>query len=100
MPRGARGRGAQEPAKNGSLKVVTTNVRAGYLRKNGVPHSENASITDYYSLARLRPDLEILVVTTVVEDPQYITQPFIVSSQFKKQADGAGWDPAPCSATW
>ena len=99
-PRGARGRGAQEPPKNGSLKVVTTNVRAGYLRKNGVPHSENAIITDYYSLARLRADLEILVVTTVVEDPQYLTQPFIVSSQFKKQADGAGWEPAPCSATW
>ena len=100
MPRGARGRGAQEPAQSGSLKVLTTNVRAGYLRKNGVPHSEKATITEYYSLARLRPDLEILVVTIVVEDPQYLTQPFIVSSQFKKQADSAGWDPSPCSATW
>jgi hypothetical protein len=101
-PRGGRGRagGVPEPPKNGSLKVVTTNVRAGYLRKNGVPHGENAVITEYYSLARLRADLEMLVVTTVVEDPQYLTQPFIVSSQFKKQADSAGWDPTPCSATW
>ena len=100
-PRGGRrAGGAPETPKNGSLKVVTTNVRAGYLRKNGVPHGENAVITEYYSLARLRPGLEMLVVTTVVEDPQYLTQPFIVSSQFKRQADSAGWDPTPCSATW
>jgi hypothetical protein len=101
-PRGARGRagGSPEPPKNGSLKVVTTNVRAGYLRKNGVPYSENATITEYYSLARLRADLDILVVTTVVEDAQYLTQPFVVSSQFKRQVGNAGWEPTPCSSTW
>lgn len=101
-PRGGRGRGgsAQETPKNGSLKLVTTNLRSAYLRKNGVPHSEHATVTEYYSLARLRGDVEILVVTTVVDDPMYLTQPFIVSSQFKKQADNAGWDPTPCSATW
>ena len=27
---------------NGSLKVTTTHLKAGYLRKNGVPYSENA----------------------------------------------------------
>ena len=102
MPRGARGRGGASPGapRNGSLKVVTTNLRAGYLRKNGVPYSENATVTEYYSLARLRSDYEVLVVTTVVEDPAFLTQPFIVSSQFKKQPDAAAWDPTPCSATW
>jgi hypothetical protein len=102
MPRAGRGRagGAATPPRNGSLKVVTTNLRAGYLRKNGVPYSENATVTEYYSLARLRSDYEVLVVTTVVEDPAFLTQPFIVSSQFKKQPDAAGWDPTPCSATW
>jgi hypothetical protein len=101
-PRAARGRvgAAPESPKNGSLKVVTTNVRPGYLRKNGVPHSENATITEYYSLARHRADLDILVVTTIVEDAQYLTQPFVVSSQFKRQAGNAGWDPTPCSSTW
>ena len=101
-PRGGRGRagGAPERPKNGSLKVVTTNVRPGYLRKNGVPHSENATITEYYSLARHRADLDILVVTTIVEDAQYLTQPFVVSSQFTRQAGNAGWDPTPCSSTW
>jgi hypothetical protein len=99
-PRSGRGRGAPAPARNGSLKVVTTNVRAGYLRKNGVPYSENATVTEYYSLARLRSDVEVLVVTTVVEDPMFLTQPLIVSSQFRKQADATGWNPTPCSATW
>ena len=102
MPRGGRGRagGPPTPARNGSLKVVTTNLRAGYLRKNGVPYSENATVTEYLSIARLRDDYEVLVVTSVVEDPEFLTQPFIVSSQFKKQRDAAGWDPTPCSATW
>jgi hypothetical protein len=101
-PRGGRGRasGAATPPRNGSLKVVTTNLRAGYLRKNGVPYSENATVTEYFSIARLHDDYEVLVVTSVVEDPTFLTQPFIVSSQFKKQRDATGWDPTPCSATW
>ncbi len=100
-PRAARGRGAApEPVRNGSLKVVTTNLRAGYLRKNGIPYSENATVTEYFSIARLRSGPEILVVTTVVEDPLYLTQPFIVSSQFKKQADAGGWEPTSCSSQW
>ena len=36
------------------------------------------------------------VVTTIVEDPQYLAQPFITSSNFKKEADGAKWNPQPC----
>jgi hypothetical protein len=40
----------------------------------------------------------VMLVTTVVDDPQYLQLPFIVSSQFKKEADGSKWDPTPCSA--
>jgi hypothetical protein len=36
------------PPRLGTLKVVTTNLRAGYLRKNGVPYSENAVVTEYF----------------------------------------------------
>ena len=32
----------------GSLKVVTTRMRPGYLRKNGAPYSANAGLTEYY----------------------------------------------------
>jgi hypothetical protein len=39
-----------------------------------------------------------LVVTTIVTDPQYLTQPFITSTHFKKLPDAAGWNPTPCDA--
>ncbi|MEP7310663.1 MAG: hypothetical protein ABJA98_34605 [Acidobacteriota bacterium] len=87
-------------ARAGSLTVVTTNMRAGYLRKNGVPYSENATVTEYFDAAPQPGGGQLLVVTTVVDDPRYLLQPFIVSSHFKKEADASKWDPTPCSATW
>ncbi len=99
--RPVRGRGASgPPPTGGSLTVVTRNARAGYLRKNGIPYSEDAVLTEYFDVASLPMGGELLVVTTVVEDPQYLRGPFIVSSQFKKEADGSKWYPTPCSATW
>jgi hypothetical protein len=94
----AGGRGGA-PA-SGALTVVTTNLRAGYLRKNGVPYSENARVTEHFDVAPLGQDGRLLVVTTIVDDPRYLTQPLIVSSHFKKEPDGSKWDPTPCSATW
>jgi hypothetical protein len=82
----------------GSLKVATTNLRAGYLRKNGVPYSENAAVTEYFDLAPLPSGGQVLMVTAIVDDPQYLAQPFTVSSQFLKEADGSKWDPTPCTA--
>ena len=79
-----------------SLKVITTNMQAGYLRKNGVPYSENAVLTEYFDLAPLPNGGQALVVTAVVDDSRYLQQPFIVSSQFKKEADASKWDPTPC----
>jgi len=80
-----------------SLKAVTTNMRAGYLRRNGVPYSENAVLTEYFELAPLPNGGQVLLVTTIVDDPRYLQTPFIVSSQFKKESDGSKWDPTPCS---
>jgi hypothetical protein len=99
----AAGRGgdpAAPPRRVGSLTVVTMNMRAGYLRKNGVPYSENARLTEYFDVAPQPGGGQLLVVTTVVDDPRYLTQSFIVSSHFKKEADASKWDPTPCSATW
>ncbi len=84
----------------GSLTVVTTNMRAGYLRKNGVPYSESATLTEHFDVAPHPGGGQLLVVTAVVVDPQYLELPYIVSTNFKKEADGAGWDPTPCSTTW
>ena len=94
------GRGNPAAPRTGSLTVVTTNMLSGYLRKNGVPYSENARVSEYFDVSPLPNGGQLLVVTTVVDDPRYLTQPFIVSSHFKKEADGSKWDQTPCSSTW
>jgi hypothetical protein len=80
----------------GSLKVVTENLRAGYLRKNGVPYSENAQLTEYFSRITVLGN-DYLTVLTVVHDPAYLTGDFITSSQFKREPDASKWNPSPCS---
>jgi hypothetical protein len=85
--------------KGGTLKVVTTGMRPGYLRKNGVPYSQNAAINEYWHRTpkEMNGD-EWLIVTTIVTDPKYLTQPFITSTHFKKEPDNSKWNPTPCGA--
>ena len=81
------------------LKVTTTNLRAGYLRRNGIPYSENAQLTEYFDLLPKQPNGdEWLIVNSLVVDPLYLTERFIVSSNFKREPDGAKWHPTPCSS--
>jgi hypothetical protein len=78
---------------------VTTHLRPGYLQKNGVPYSANAVVTEHFDLLGKEANGDQwLLVTTLVEDPQYLTRPFQRSTHFKRQADASGWDPEPCSA--
>jgi len=83
-----------------SLRVETSNLRAGYLRKNGVPYSERATLTEHLDAAPLPDGGQLLLVTTVVDDPVYLNAPYVVSPHFKKEPDGSRWDPTPCSSTW
>jgi hypothetical protein len=91
---GGRGRGS---VAGGNLRVVTTGLRPGYLRTNGVPYSENAVVTEYYHRHSGPRDLEWLTVTTIVDDPKYLAQPFITSTDFRKEPDGSKFSPAPCA---
>jgi len=84
----------------GTLKVVTTNLRPGYLRKNGVPYSANAVLTEYWDLFTRANGEQWLTITTEVEDPLYLRQPRLIALPFKKEPSGAKWDPTPCSARW
>jgi hypothetical protein len=92
--------GGGRGATDGSMKVTTTNLQAGFLRKNGVPYSENASVTEYYEVVAQPDGSPLLVVTISTTDPDYLRVPFVISSQFKKEATNAKWKPSPCSATW
>jgi hypothetical protein len=91
---------APGPDGGGSLRVVTSNLRAGYLRKNGVPYGERATVTEHFDVAPLAENGRLLLVTTIVEDPEYLTGQYVVSPHFKKEPDGSKWDPTPCSSTW
>ncbi len=93
-----RGRGRGGPPSGGSLKVVTTHMRPGYLRKNGVPYSGNAVLTEYYTRTHEDDGTSYLIITTLVDDPQYLQQTFVTSTHFKKEPDGAKWSPSPCTA--
>jgi hypothetical protein len=82
----------------GSLRVVTTQLRPGYLRKNGVPYSENTTLTEYFDLHPGPANATWITITTIVNDPKYLTQEFITSTDFRKEPDGSKWSPTPCSA--
>jgi len=90
----APGRGAP---RRGNLKVITTNLRPGYVRRNGAPHSKDAVVTEYFDVNALPNGDAWLTVTTRVEDPVYLTRPYLTSSDFKKLPSAAGWNPSPCA---
>src|SRR5262249_5078242 len=90
----APGRGAQA----GNLKVVTTNLRAGYIRKNGAPYSDKTTVTEYFDIHALPNGDQWLSVTTRVEDPVYFSRTMTNTSDFKKLPNANGWTPTPCSA--
>ena len=107
--RGGRGGGRGGAAQAGpkqpsdvSMKVVTTNLSGGFLRKNGVPYSDKTTLTEYYDLMNEPDGNEMVVVTISTHDPEYLSRDFVVSSQFKKEPGetDAKWKPAECSAKW
>ena len=95
---GGFGFGPPKIAPGGSLKVVTTKLKPGYLRKNGVPYSANAVVTEYYDRVDEPTGESYLLVTTTVADPAYLFQPVQTSVHFRKQPDASGWNPNPCTA--
>jgi hypothetical protein len=80
-----------------SLKVVTTRLRPGYLRKNGVPYGANAVLTEYFDRFDVPGGDALLVVAQELVDPETLQSAYWTSSQFKRQQDSRGWNPTPCS---
>jgi hypothetical protein len=95
---GLAGAVAGPQRRGGYLDVRTTNLSGGWLRRNGVPYSENASLTEYFTTFTAPNDAEWLVVTTIVDDPRYLTQRFIVSNHFRREPEGGKWNPKACGA--
>ena len=75
-----------------TLIVTTTHMKFGFLRRNGLPRSEKAKITEYWT----RND-DFLNVVVVVDDPAYLTEPLVRSGNFRLDP-GYLHEPAGCSA--
>ena len=94
----AFGLGGRGGALGGSLKVVTAKMKAGYLRKNGVPYSADTTMLEYFDRFDVPGGDSLLVVSSEVTDPVNLAEPFWTSTHFKKQNDATGWNPTPCTA--
>jgi hypothetical protein len=58
-----------------TLTVQTTHLKAGFIRRNGVPASDRATLTEYFARHG-----SYLTVTRVVHDPIYLDEPVVASS--------------------
>jgi|CXWL01.1.fsa_nt_gi hypothetical protein len=94
---GGRGGGVASAPSGGRLKVATTNLAAGFVRKNGVPYSANATMTEYYNLLTEPSGTQWFVVTTILHDPANFAVDYITSSNFRKEPDASKFRPQPCS---
>jgi hypothetical protein len=95
---GLAGAGGGVARAGGHLEVRTTNLSPGWLRRNGAPYSENVVVTEHFARFAAPNGDEWLMVTTIVDDPRYLTQRFIVSNHFRKEAAGGRWNPRACGA--
>ena len=84
--------------RGGNLKVVTTNLKPGYFWKNGMVHSGRLTLTEHYRYQKEPNGDEWLNFSQMAEDPQYLTEPWIITYHYKKLPDGAKWNPTACSA--
>jgi hypothetical protein len=87
---------AAPPPAGGTLKVVTTNLSEGWLRRNGAPYSERSTITEYWDRVAFPNGDDFLVVTILVRDPLYLLNEYTRSAHFKREPDASKWRPAPC----
>jgi hypothetical protein len=81
---------------NGTLRVVTTGMRPGYFRKNGVPYGANAVLTEYFDLLTQHDGSEWLVVLSVLDDPEFYSEPIVTSTNFRRDDEPAAWNPGEC----
>jgi hypothetical protein len=86
------------PAPSRTLEVATTHLLPGYLRKNGIPYSDATTVVEYFDRFSEPDGTEWFTVTTIVTDPVYLGAPFVTTTDFRKERDGANWEPRRCTA--
>ncbi|PCJ41534.1 MAG: hypothetical protein COA71_08230 [SAR86 cluster bacterium] len=89
-----QGRGG--PVISGTLEVETHGMRQGYLRRNGVPYSDQSTMQEYFDVVTQDDGTEYLIVLSIVEDPVFLNGPAMTSSNFRREANDNLWDPSGC----
>ena len=65
------------------LTVTTTHLKAGWIRRNGVPRSDRATVTEHFMR-----NGNVLTWVTIIYDPEYLTEPMIRSRDFTLNPHG------------
>ena len=74
--------------------TTTTAIEIAGLTKS---YGDQAVLTEYFLKVTAPNKDEWLVVTSIVDDPQYLNEPFVTSTHFKKEADNSKFTPTPCA---
>ncbi len=97
--RQTRGLGFGGPVRSfegGNLRTSTSALSTGYLQRNGVPYSDQATVDDFYRVVETPRGERWLIVTSVISDPVYLREEIIWSTNFKYEANGDSWEPTSC----
>jgi len=68
-----------------TLVVTTTHVKEGVIRRNGVPHSDQVKVTEYFT----RHGDDLLTMVVEYDDPIYLTEPLVRHMSFRYDAEEA-----------
>ena len=82
----------------GGISESFEELNPGVIASGSSAFGGNATLTEYYDRTKEENGDFWLVVTTIVDDPQYLQQPFITSTHFKLESDGSKWSPSPCTS--
>src|SRR5690606_19150126 len=76
--------------EGGNLVVRTTHLKAGWMRRNGLPLSDRATMTD-----RFHRYGDVMTHVMIVEDPVYLTEALVKTNGFRLNPNGT-MTPYPC----
>ena len=62
-----------------------------------MPYTGDVVLTEHFRTMELPDGSRWIRLTQIVDDPDYLVQPWVVNYQFKKLPDGSQWNPTPCS---
>jgi hypothetical protein len=79
-----------------ALKATTTNLLEGWLRKNGVPYSDQTTLVEHWDRVAFPNGDVWLTVSQYVSDPKYLTGDYTTSMHFRREPDGSKFKPVPC----